>query len=108
MIPPWFHPVPLVKEIAVATDTKSLHQFIVKSLSNAKTLAEADYFLDQDERLVSPATRWGLWDGWSCRPYSTAGLINQNTADYDKAESEYKQGRDLGRKLYLKRERESE
>lgn len=75
-------------------------------LALATDLKTADELVSDLEGLAMPRSkRWGLWDGYAGRPWSTAGIvpselvIAKNLAEAEALESSYDQGYKLGRVL---------
>lgn len=68
-------------------------------LSQCCTLEAADSLLQHRQPKFTQAARWGVWDGFTGRPWTTAGLGTEPIdpgilADYDQA---YQMGRDAAR-----------
>lgn len=72
---------------------------IVRALRRARSLKDACHNLRLTTVRFSEATCYGLWDGWSGREKTVAGLHNgQETCDVDTAE-EYREAYQYGERL---------
>lgn len=77
-----------------------------KLLSECETLAQADKHLLGLMPIPNIATRWGLWDGWSGRPQSIAGIVSEVTQKlqpkvFDAAVKDYREAFEIGRRLSM-------
>lgn len=75
-------------------------QMMMEALLKSHSLEEAEENLSKLNLKLSLAMMWGLWDGWSGRPGSLAGL-GKEPVGYA-VEQEYETGRESGRKLALR------
>ena len=72
-----------------------------KKLERCLSLEDADVQLQALAPMPSKATRWGLWDGWTGRPKTTAGLaLGSEVATVDGRD--YREGYEIGRELSLR------
>lgn len=77
----------------------------ISLLQGCRTLSDAETKLAALTPIPSRAARWGLWDGWSGRPSTTAGLIlgavKPGNKDVQKVEDDYDEACELGRNLAM-------
>ena len=70
-------------------------------LERCRDLATANELLMQLTPLPTLAMRWGIWDGYSGRPESFAGLPGSEKNPKPHVIADYKEGREIGRRLYM-------
>lgn len=77
---------------------------VEKLLQQCKSLKDAEQRLMSIIPLPSKALKWGLWDGWTAREWSTDGLYAQKDATQpasDKQMKDYDEGYAVGKRLRL-------
>ncbi len=72
-------------------------------LAHCKTLAEADDLLRKVRPALSRASRWGMFDGWTGRASTLAGLAPQDGKEVPtEIAQDYNEGRAIGIELSLR------